>query len=97
MQDLNSDQDRRHLDAGLPSQLAFNLQRETGNVKLTLEENRRLNANAPVYEVTEGQQGESDIVKKESVPISVIISICSTANVVKCLVDFILIRGSFNI
>ena len=71
MQDLTSDHDKRHLDAGLPSVLTFNLRRETGNVTLTLEENRRLGENAPVFEGREDEQGEISLVRQESAPITV--------------------------
>ena len=38
---------------------------------LTLEENDRLNANAPVYEVHEISEEERKLVKQDSVPITV--------------------------
>ena len=71
VQDTNSDHDRRHLDAGLPSTLKFDLKRESGTVQLTLEENERLNANAPVYEVHGISEEERKLVKQDSVPITV--------------------------
>lgn len=51
LEDLNNDHHLRHLEMGLPNHLEFNLKRQDGKkLKLRLEENVRLNANAPVYE-----------------------------------------------
>ena len=71
MRDLNSDHDRRNIDGGLPSFLEFDLRRESAGVKLTLEENRRLNANAPVYEIQEDERGKRILIEKDVPPIAV--------------------------
>jgi hypothetical protein len=50
LEDLNSLHDLRELETALPSMLHFNIKRLSGeNIKLHLQENKRLNANAPVY------------------------------------------------
>lgn len=70
LEDLNNDHHHRHLEMGLPNYLEFNLKRESGNkLKLRLEENVRLNANAPVYEVI--QEDGKQKAKKLDVPITV--------------------------
>ena len=66
VEDLNSDHDRRHLDAGLPHYLEFNVKRENEAVRLSLEENVRLNANAPVYEINVDAKGRRKVVKKKA-------------------------------
>ena len=81
LDDLNSDHDRRHLDAGLPAYLEFNLKRTTGDVKLTLTENTRLNQNAPVYEIKKNSNGERMFVQKKSTPITV----CTHVSLERCL------------
>ncbi|XP_053383936.1 A disintegrin and metalloproteinase with thrombospondin motifs 18-like [Mercenaria mercenaria] len=50
LEDLNTNHDLRNLEIGLPEHLYFNIKRQGGNsAKLHLRENKRLNANAPVY------------------------------------------------
>ena len=71
IRDKNSDHDRRHLDGGLPSSLKFEIIREAGDVKLTLEENNRLNPNAPVYDIKEDHDGSMSLVRKDVPPIMV--------------------------
>ena len=50
LQDTNNDLDKRNLDFGLPENLQFRLVHSGNDVKLNLRENKRLNANAPIYE-----------------------------------------------
>ena len=71
VQDLTADHDKRNFDAGLPSVITFILVRESGNITLTLTENRHLDLNAPVYEGREDQQGEITLDRQESLPITV--------------------------
>lgn len=74
LRDLNSDLDRRNLDsAGLPSSLKFSLSREdtTPDVELELEENKRLNVNAPVFVVKSTSSGKQELIRKAFVPIQV--------------------------
>lgn len=70
IQDLNADHDKRNLEAGLPSTLHFNLQRENGfpDVKLELQENTRLNSNAPVYESVLMTNGKQSLIPKPNIP-----------------------------
>ena len=75
LQDLTQDNDKRHLDAGLPPVVTFNLRRETGNVKLTLEESRHVDLNAPVFEGREDETGETRLVRQATLPITVCILI----------------------
>ena len=71
VRDRNSDHDRRHLDGGLPSSLNFEIIREAGDVKLALEENNRLNPNAPVYDIKKDNDGSLSLVRKDVPPITV--------------------------
>jgi hypothetical protein len=74
VRDLNADIDRRNLEsAGLPSQLNFQLLRGNNepDFHLNLEENLRLNANAPVYDVMPTSDGKQKLVRKTSTPIKV--------------------------
>ena len=48
------------------------MQRRSGDVKLTLKENKRLNPNAPVYEIKKDViDGMKTLVKKKHIPIEV--------------------------
>ncbi|XP_045181277.2 A disintegrin and metalloproteinase with thrombospondin motifs 16-like [Mercenaria mercenaria] len=72
LRDLNSDLERRNLEsAGLPSTLRFELFRGNNDpgLELNLEENRRLNANAPVFDVEPTSNGKQRLVRKESATI----------------------------
>jgi hypothetical protein len=74
LRDLNSDLDKRNLEiGGLPSNLKFALIRQgyDHGLELNLEENRRLGANAPVYEVKQTSDGKQQLVKKNAIPITV--------------------------
>ncbi|KAL4225404.1 hypothetical protein ACF0H5_016094 [Mactra antiquata] len=75
LQDLNSDLDRRHLEAGLPSTLNFRLSRRDASrsslLDLKLEENTRLNANAPVFTVKKTPDGKQKLERKNSAPFMV--------------------------
>lgn len=65
LEDLNY-HERRHFNLGLPEALEFNLKRNAGSdVKLSLRENRRLNANAHVFE-TVSEDGIMRAVRKTS-------------------------------
>ena len=75
MHDLNSDHDRRHLDGGLPSHLEFKVQRRSGDVRLTLVENKRLNLNAPVFDVKHESKGKRTLIKKKTLPLEASFSI----------------------
>ncbi|XP_053383930.1 uncharacterized protein LOC123536674 isoform X5 [Mercenaria mercenaria] len=66
LEDINDDHEKRNLYRGLPATLEFNLKRDSGNnLKLRLEENKRLNKNAPVYR-TVIEEGEHRVVKLET-------------------------------
>ena len=52
LNDMTSDHAKRHLEGGLPESLHFNMTNEKKQFELTLQENKRLNPNAPVFEVT---------------------------------------------
>lgn len=65
LHDLNSDHTRRNLDGGLAPLLEFNLRRRSEDIKLTLKENKRLNPNAPVYEIKKDDNGMKTLIKKE--------------------------------
>ncbi|KAH3869798.1 hypothetical protein DPMN_032969, partial [Dreissena polymorpha] len=70
LEDITQNAKTRNLDLGLPETLQFMLKR-SGQQDLTLNlvENKRLNQNAPVYEVhTENSQNK--LVKKETAPIT---------------------------
>ncbi|KAH3877469.1 hypothetical protein DPMN_001336, partial [Dreissena polymorpha] len=70
LEDITLNPKTRNLDLGLPESLQFKLKR-SGHQDLTLNlvENKRLNQNAPVYEVhTENHQNK--LVKKETSPIT---------------------------
>lgn len=71
IEDLNNDVDRRNLDFGLPETLDFNIKRSWhSDIKLRLTENKRLNANAPLYEV-EMHGGKQKLVAKKTSSIHV--------------------------
>ena len=74
MEDLNSDHERRNLDAGLPPYLEFRVKRQLDykDVKLSLQENVRLNAHhAPVFVLDVDENGAKKVVKKDTAPIKV--------------------------
>ena len=65
--DLNTDHTERHFDAGLSTSLNFRMKRETGSdVVLQLSENKRLNENAPVYDVVVDEEGNQRVVKRST-------------------------------
>ncbi|KAH3713929.1 hypothetical protein DPMN_073732 [Dreissena polymorpha] len=70
LKEISRNANTRNLDLGLPETLQFKLER-SGQQDLTLNlmENRRLNQNAPVYEV-HTQNGQNKLVKKETAPIT---------------------------
>ena len=76
--DLNSDHDRRHLDAGLAEELQFLLKREEGDVKLSLRENKRLNHNAPMHELVRDLDGKTKLVEKKHLPLMVSTMLCES-------------------
>ena len=74
LHDLNSDHDRRHLDAGLSRGLEFYLKRVAGDIKLSLHENKRLNHNAPMHDFLRRSDGKAKMMKKKHIPLEVIIN-----------------------
>ncbi|KAH3711097.1 hypothetical protein DPMN_070597 [Dreissena polymorpha] len=69
LEDITQNARTRNLDLGLSETLQFKLKR-SGHQDLTLNlvENKRLNQNAPVYEV-HTENGQNKLVKKETAPI----------------------------
>ena len=65
VQDLNSDHDRRNLDAGLPRYLEFNLLRDGAKVNLKLEENVHLSKYPPVYDAEKRADGKFRWIQKD--------------------------------
>lgn len=75
--DNTNDVSQRHLEAGLPSNLEFHLERTTdrgyGHLTLQLEENKRLNQNAPMYRSHRNSAGLYEAVRvKDDMPLTVI-------------------------
>ncbi|XP_052249846.1 A disintegrin and metalloproteinase with thrombospondin motifs 7-like [Dreissena polymorpha] len=70
LEDISRNAKTRNLDLGLPETLQIELKR-SGHQDLTLNivENKRLNQNAPVYEV-HTQNGQNKLVKKDTAPIT---------------------------
>ncbi|XP_052267678.1 uncharacterized protein LOC127869275 isoform X2 [Dreissena polymorpha] len=70
LEDITQNAKTRNLDLGLPETLQFKL-KGIGKQDLTLNlvENKRLNQNAPVYEV-HTENGQNKLVKKETAPIT---------------------------
>ena len=71
MHDLNSDHDRRHLEAGLSEELEFLLKRKLGDIKISLRENKRLNHNAAMHELVQESNGKTKMVKRKHIPLMV--------------------------
>ena len=78
LHDLNSDHDRRHLNAGLAEELQFLLKRENGDVELSLRENKRLNHNAPMHELVRDANGKTKLVEKKHLPLMVSTMLCES-------------------
>ena len=66
LHDLNHDHDRRHLSAGLPSYLEFDVRLENGAIRLELRENLNLNPNPPLFEFQTNTDGQRILVRKET-------------------------------
>ena len=61
LEDNNDDVHKRNFDLGLPETLQFNLRHSSDLVSLNLRENKRLNANAPIYEEVKDKYGNPRI------------------------------------
>ncbi|KAH3777758.1 hypothetical protein DPMN_179206 [Dreissena polymorpha] len=70
LEDITRSAKTRNLDLGLPETLQFKMKRRgEQDLTLNLVENKRLNQNAPVYEV-HTKHGQNKLVKKETAPIT---------------------------
>ena len=67
LHDTNGDHEKRNLDFGLPENLQFRLMHSGNDVMLDLQENKRLNANAPIYEPATDESGNMIAVTNENI------------------------------
>ena len=69
LRDLTFDHNKRNLNGGLPESLKFSMTKGTRKFEFNLKQNRRLNANAPVYDIKIDSDGKRKLVKKTSKPV----------------------------